>query len=165
MEVVSAEDIQAKFMEAFRFDEMDLATNREGELSPKQLHQMRRHAIVTFVISSLVVPLVVFLFIFPNFRNEMKTPGLVLVGFISFPCILIGSMSAWLYWQAYKSGTVICLHGTVDFRQDGYKVLMSIDEESILVQANVRELFEPNAIYNVYYVVYMPHIMSIEKVE
>jgi hypothetical protein len=43
MEDVSEEDIQAKFMEAFRFDEKDLATNREGELSPKQLQQMRRH--------------------------------------------------------------------------------------------------------------------------
>ena len=165
MEDISAEGIQAKFMEAFRFDEKDLATNRDGELSPKQLQQMRRHAIVTFAIFSLVIPLVVFLFIFPNFRPEMKTPALVLVGFISLPCVLIGSGSAWLYWQAYKSGTVICLHGKVVFRQDGYKLLMSIDEETISVPSTVRELFDTKARYNVYYVGYMPHIMSIEKVE
>ena len=167
MEAISTEkEMRDKFMDAFRFDENDLVANREGQLSLRQKQQMRRYAIFSIVFFGLVVPFALFLLIvYLEENSRWETATYVLFGFLSLMPVLTGLGLFWQYWQTYKSGTVVCLNGTVDFRYEKGKLLMEIDEESIGVSAHVRGLFQKDVIYNVYYIDFVNHIMSVERVQ
>jgi hypothetical protein len=163
MENTAPESLQDKFMKAFKFDEIDLSSNKEGSLSVNQKKRILNQGILSFSSFGFVGILFAGLFLFSARKPINGTTLQISAGmFVVFA--VIGIALSWLYWRAYKLGTVKQINGKVFFQQVSGQLRLCIGKTCIPTLMNVTELFEDEAIYNIYYAPLISVIVAVEKV-
>ena len=160
-DVSTPENLQEQLMMAFKFDEEDLLSNRKGKLSARQKKKMLQFAIMsiafggTLFLGSVLFPI----FLIPE---PGKMASLLMVGSLAMMALLFSIYLFWMYWQTYKSGIVVRLHGKASVEHEGGKPVLRIDGETIALSSDLSWLFDNDNVYNVYYSYSAKQLMSIE---